>query len=91
MEEQIKNNMKRIFYLDLSFESYTDNTKNEPELLVQTIKKLNNYRENKDKLSLEEKLSETEEILKNFDMLLDMVGRENFIFYEDGSVEYKWR
>ncbi len=91
MEEQIKNNMKRILSLQLSFESYTDNTKNKPDLLLETYEKLNSYRMNKDKLSLEEKLSDTEEILKNFDMLLDMVGRENFIFYEDGSVEYVWR
>ena len=83
-------NMSKILDLQLAFESYIDNTGKNIPLLEQTYKNISNLRKNKDELGDEEKNIISNEILNNFEKLLDMVGRDKFIFYEDGKIEYEW-
>ena len=50
---------------------------------------LKNYRKNKDKMTEQELLIEVETIAQNFEKLFDNVGRDKFIFYDDGTINYK--
>ena len=44
----------------------------------------------KNKLDEDTKIKISLDILEQYEELLKIVGKEKFIFYEDGSVEYKW-
>lgn len=83
-------NMSKILDLQLAFESYEDNTGEKMSLLEQIYQDINNLRKRKNELDSKEKVETSNEILINFEKLLDAVGRDKFIFYDDGKIEYKW-
>lgn len=91
-KSQFDKNMIKILNLSLVFESYSDDTKLKPELLIKNWKLESEVRKNKETLTEEEKLDKTNEILDNYNKLLDEVGREHFTFYEDDEdyLEYNW-
>ncbi len=90
VEEKLKYNLKMILKLDLAFESYEDNTKcNIPELKQMSLD-VNKFRKERNKMTIYEQLDATNYLLLKFNKLLDLVGREKFIFYEDGDVNYIW-
>lgn len=82
--------MSKILYLDLAFENYDDDTQNHDSLLIKTWEKLGYLRENRNILEENEKLKLSQEILDDFEKILDIVGREKFNIYDDGSILYKW-
>ena len=90
IKEEFEKNMSRILYLQLAFEDYCDHSGNEPELYVQINEKTQQLREKKDQIDEKEKIKISLDILKQYEDLLNIVGKEKFIFYEDKSVEYKW-
>ncbi len=94
MKEKIKTefdkNMSKILYLQLAFEDYCDHSENEPELYIKINKKTKQLREQKNKLDEDTKIKISLDILEQYEELLKIVGKENFIFYKDGSIEYKW-
>lgn len=83
-------NMSKILDLQLAFESYEDNTGEKMSLLEQIYQDINNLRKRKNELDSKEKVETSSEILINFEKLLNIVGRDKFIFYDDGKIEYKW-
>ena len=83
-------NMSKIFYLDLAFESYEDDIHTSIPFLNKICNDINYLRKNKELLKDNEKLKMSQNILSDFNQLLDMVGREKFYFYDDGVIEYKW-
>ncbi len=94
MEEKIKTkfekNMSKILYLQLAFEDYSLHSGNEPELYIKINEETQQLREQKDQIDEKTKIEKSLDILNQYEELLKIVGKEKFIFYEDGSIEYKW-
>lgn len=91
-EEKIKNNEYRIFKLDLAFESYQDDKQDTSmSLFDEIIDDVNNYRRTKAENSIDKRIELSDKILDKYNKLLDIVGRENFIFYDDGDINYIWK
>lgn len=85
-------NMSEILDLQLAFEGYVDNTNANLPLLEQIYKEISDLRKDRDRgiLNDKDKISRSNAILNNFEKLFNIVGKDKFIFYEDGKVEYKW-
>lgn len=81
-----KNNYdKFIFKGSLALESYYDDTHENKELFDGLNNRLKEYR------SLYEKTdSDKESIVNNLLSTLEQIGKEKFVIYEDGDVEYKY-
>ena len=81
-----KNNYdKFIFKGSLALESYYDNTHENKELFNALNKRLKEYR------SLYEKNdSDKESIVNDLISTLEQIGKEKFVIYEDGDVEYNY-
>ena len=91
IEEKLKKNSKLLFKLDLAFESYEDNNNTNIPLLNETTLELNKFRRKKSNMDIEEQYNKTEELLRKYNKVLDIVGRDNFVFYDDGDVNYIWK
>lgn len=87
MEEK---NLSKIYNLSLAIESYVDNTGNNIDTFNEINLLIRKLRSKKDIMTNDQINNLTNDILKKIDIFLDMVGREKFVFYEDGVVEYKW-
>ena len=91
-EEKLKDNEYRIFKLDLAFESYEDDKQDTSmPLFKEIIDDVNNYRRTRVNNSIDKRIELSNKILDKYNKLLDIVGRDNFIFYEDGDVNYIWK
>ena len=88
---QFKINMRLARKLDLEFEDYTDDTDDHSIDEDEAFKKLYNIRRNFDAISTDQLIKDYNFIVKRFYEIIDELGRENFIFYDDGTVNYIWR
>lgn len=89
--EEYNHNMKLILSRQLAFESYQDDTGNNIDLLDKAYEDLAQFRKEKDKFSDSEKLRLSKEILEKLDNVLDIIGKDNFIFYDDNTINYIWK
>lgn len=89
--DKYNENMKLILSRQLALESYQDDTGSEMDLLDEAYEDIALFRKEKDTLSDNNKLKKSSEILTKFDKVLDIVGRDNFIFYDDNTVNYIWK
>ena len=90
-EEKLKDNEYRIFKLDLAFEDYQDDKQDTSmPLFDEIIHDVNNYRRTKVDCSIDKRIELSDKILNKYNKLLDIVGRENFTFYDDGDINYIW-
>ncbi|HOO67927.1 MAG TPA: hypothetical protein PLC53_00990 [Bacilli bacterium] len=90
--EKSMENMVDILEIQLALESYEDDTgakMSEEEIKIEDDLQL--LREQKDNLSEEEKIKRSEEILARLNKVLDKIGREKFIFYKDGGINYIYK
>ena len=91
MEESLKNIMYQVNRLSLAFEDYTDNTGNYDVLQInEAFDKLKKFRNSKNALSEKEQKEFLNKILDKFNESLDIVGRDKFVFYDDGDINYIW-
>lgn len=91
-EEKLKDNEYRIFKLDLAFEDYQDDKQDTSmPLFDEIINDVNNYRRTRADNSIDKRIELSDKILDKYNKLLDIVGRENFIFYDDGDINYIWK
>ncbi|MFQ6752333.1 MAG: hypothetical protein ACLRFL_02050 [Clostridia bacterium] len=74
----------------LALEDYADCNNSDWIYKDIAFQRLKEYRQNKDKMTEEELLSTTAEIVENFEKLFEKIGKENFVFHDDGDVEYIW-
>lgn len=88
--EEFNNNMADILDIQLALENYQDNTGEKIPLLNETFLELKNLRQTKNDLSEGDLVKLSNEILMKLNKVLDVAGREKFIFYEDGGIGYKW-
>ena len=89
--DKYNENMKLILSRQLALESYQDDTGSEMDLLDEAYEAIALFRKEKDTLSDNDKLKKSSKILTKFDKVLDIVGRDNFIFYDDNTVNYIWK
>ena len=85
-----KFNGRKILKGSLAIESYQDFTGDEDAEISQAYKKLGQYYKNKPVMTEEELLKTSYELVEIFDAIFDKIGRDKFIFYDDGDVNYKW-
>ena len=88
---QYKMNMRLALKLELMFEDYTDDTDDMSIYEDEAFKKLYNIRRNYEAISTDQLIKDYNFIVKRFYEIIDELGRENFIFYDDGTVNYIWR
>ena len=78
-----KNYDKFVFKGSLALESYFDENNKDSELFIDFNNKLTKYR------SLQNKsINDTETIVRELLSIINKIGKENFIIYEDGDIEY---
>ncbi len=89
--EKFRKNMVDILEINLVLESYHDDTATEyGDEEVRTEDDLQLLREQKDNLSEAEKIKRSEDILARLNKVLDEIGREKFIFYDNGNIDYTY-
>lgn len=77
---------KFIFKGSLALESYYDATNENKELFDNFNKDLNNYRLLNKKNDVDKKV-----IVNKLISTIEKIGKEKFIIYEDGDIEYRWK
>lgn len=87
---EFKSNVRLYMSRSLGVENYADCTGDDSVYDDISFQLLKQYREKKDKMSEDELLESTAIIIEEFDNLLNKIGRDKFIFYEDGDVNYIW-
>lgn len=81
-----RNYDKFIFKGSLALESYFDENNKNSELFTDFNNKLAKYR------SLQNKsINDTETIVRELLSIINKIGNENFIIYEDGDIEYIYK
>ena len=83
-------NMRKIFFLDLAIENYEDNTGKNVKNLEKTFNELKHLRKENEKMNNEEKIELSKKILKEFEKVVEEIGKNKFKFYSDGKIEYLW-
>ena len=78
-------------HMSLQLECYADDTGDESVFDTPGFKTLGELRENYDNLTFDERFEKAELVLKQFNDTIDKLGRDKFITYEDGDVEYIWK
>lgn len=96
--DDISDNFEFLRYLmtqnlryQLALEDYTDDTQQEIKFLNETWKRQGLLRKNRKNWSLEKQIQEAKLIQENFQQIVNDVGKENFIFYDDGNINYIWK
>ena len=90
-EKKLKNLIRQNLRYQLALESYTDDTQEEIKFLNETWKRQGLLRKNRDNWSLEKQIQEAKIIQENFQKIVQEIGHEHFIFYDDGDINYIWQ
>ena len=83
-------NMCEVLEIQLALESYQDNTGNHIELIDEAFFEIANLRKIKLELTESEKFKKSQELLVKLHRVLDQIGKEKFVFYDDGDIGYEW-
>lgn len=87
-KNEFEQKMSKILYFDLALENYEDLTGNRLEELDENFEKLKLLRQNRNFWSEDVRLREANNILDNFNKIIEDIGTNNFTFYDNGAVEY---
>ena len=82
--------MKKLFKLQLAFESYEDNTSQDLDEITEIYDDIAELRQKREILPIDKKVDISNKILKKCDSLIKKLGKDKFTTYEDGCVEYNW-
>ncbi len=72
------------------FENYTDDTGDNSIYEDEGFKMHTKIRKNCDTMTSAELSKNYEFVIERFYKLIDKIGRDYFIFYDDGTIEYIW-
>jgi len=78
-------------HISLQLECYANDTGDDSIYETPGFKTLNELRNNKENYTNDELFKMAELIIKQFNETIDKIGRDKFITYEDGDVEYVWK
>lgn len=87
---KFQNNMVQILRIQLAMEDFLDNTGVDVKEVKDAFLELNNLRDKKDILDAIERIEMSEKVIDLFNKAFDVVGKDKFIFYEDGDINYIW-
>lgn len=82
---------RKNYYASLALENYEDNTGCNNKIIEDAWDLLSQYRKTKDSLSITERIEFTKKISEKFDLVIDEIGKEKFVFYDDGVINYIWK
>lgn len=91
LEKELKKNLTTLLTMQLALESYLDDTKRNEKIIAETNRELGEFRNNRATSSIEEQIKESNLIIDKYNQVLDLIGRDSFIFYPDGDINYIWR
>jgi len=91
--KKFSNNMGLLLEYQLAFENYCLINGVEDDSIEQIMQNLANIRNSSKNLRNEKEEIEiyekTNELIKHCSLVIDNIGRDKFLFYEDGTIEYK--
>jgi len=87
---EIKMYNSRIYYISLALENYFDNRHENKELIDEGFAIIKDFRQQRTLLDNTKLLKLSKNVLEKLDCILNSLGKEKFVFYDDGSIEYKW-
>ena len=87
---EFKINVRKYFKASLALEDYADCESKDEIYNDKAFLLLNEYRKNEKNMNEQELLISTTKIVESFDKLFEKIGKEKFIFYDDGDVNYIW-
>ena len=90
-EEILENLIRQNLEYQLALEDYELDTGNELNLLMVIWKKLDVFRKNRDNWSLEKQIQEAKIIQEDFRQVVNEIGKDHFIFYDDEDINYIWQ
>lgn len=90
-EKILQELMKQILRYQLALEDYELDTGNELDLLMTAWRKLDIFRKTRKNWSLEKQIQEAEIIQEDFKKVVNEIGKEHFVFYDDGDINYIWK
>lgn len=88
---KFKQHLAQILEIQLALENYADDTQNNAFYSNESFALLSDLRKNKQVWEEEKLLSTADKILAEFNKILENLGKENFIFYNDGTIEYNYQ
>lgn len=91
IEEKLKNLRCKLLTMQLALESYEDDNNSKTPLIEEGNISLSKFRDERLSMNDEEQLEKSNEIIAIYNSAFDLIGRDNFIFYEDGDINYIWK
>lgn len=81
---------KKNFKASLALESYMDFTGDNRKEIKEIFKLVSEYYKRKNDLNANELMDFSNKMSVQYENVFDIIGRENFIFYEDGDINFNW-
>lgn len=91
IEEKLKNLRCELLSMQLALESYEDDNGTKTPLIEEGHIALSKFRDERSLMNNEEQLEKSNEIIAIYNSAFNMIGRDNFIFYENGDINYIWK
>ncbi len=91
LEEILQDLMRQNLRCELAIEDCELDTNYSSNLLVENLKRLSFWRKNRKDWSIEKQIQEANVIQENFQKIIEEIGKEHFIFYDDGCINYIWQ
>ena len=90
-QKKLQANSKIIYYANFAFEDYLDNNPSKNNDAINDIlKRIGVFWKLKQTARECELLSISNNLVTDIEKIYNLLGRENFKFYDDGVVEYIW-
>jgi hypothetical protein len=90
-EEKLKKMRCKLLSMQLALENYEDDNGTKTSLIEEGHIALGKFRDECLSMSSEEQLKKANDIIKIYNKAFDLIGRDNFIFYDDGDINYIWK
>lgn len=81
---------RKNFKSSLALENYADFTGDDRQEIKEMFKLVGEYYKLKNELTEQEMVDFGNKMADKYEIIFDLIGRENFKFYEDGDVNYIW-
>jgi hypothetical protein len=90
-EKELKKTRCELLSMQLALENYEDDNGTKTPLIEEGHIALGKFRDERLSMSSKEQLKKANDIIKIYNKAFDLIGRYNFIFYDDGDINYIWK
>ena len=87
---QYRKNVRKYMQIWFALENYADYTNDESIFKEDVYRLTGEFNKDRDNLSEGDVIKRSSLLIEKFNELLDKIGREKFIFYDDDGVEFNW-